>query len=486
VALAGMAVSQVQVTTNHNDVARTGANLSETILNTASVNGSTFGKLFSRPVDGEIYAQPLYLSDVSIAGQGTHNVVYVATEHNSVYAFDADNPAQSAPLWKVNLGPAVASGDVCQGISGSSFCPYTDLVPEIGITSTPVIDPATGTLYVVAKTKTNGKYQFMLHALDTASGAEKFGGPVSINASFSGSGAGSSGGTVTFDPLYHHNRPGVLLLNGVVYVAFGAVGDIPPFHGWLMGYDATTLQQVSVFNASPDGEAAGIWAGGQALAADGDSIFLTTGNGTFDGNSGGRNWGDSFLRLNTSQKLTVTDYFTPNNQNYLNSVDLDVGGGGPMVLPNLGLVLGVGKDGVLRLVNENQFGKYNAAFNNDAQEFQATGFFLGAPVFWNGPQGPAVYLWGVGDYLKQYALAAGRLPTTPTSQSTMSAPGQISNSVPLSLSANGAAADSGIVWATAASSQEAGGLLMAFCVLSMPATSPASCGTARRTAGAMT
>ncbi len=459
VALAGMAVSQVQVTTNHNDVGRTGANLSETILNTASVNGSNFGKLFSRPVDGEIYAQPLYLSDVSIAGQGTHNVVYVATEHNSVYAFDADNPTQSSPLWKVNLGPAVPSGDVCQNLSGLSFCPYNDLVPEIGITSTPVIDPATGTLYAVAKTKTNGNYQFMLHALDTASGAEKFGGPVSISASLSGSGAGSNGGTVTFDPLYHHNRPGLLLLNGVVYVAFGAVGDIPPFHGWVMGYDATTLQQVAVFNASPDGEAAGIWAGGQALAADGDSIFLTTGNGTFDGNSGGRNWGESFLRLNISQKLAVTDYFTPNNQNYLNSVDLDVGGGGPMVLPNLGLVLGVGKDGVLRLVNENQFGKYNAAFNNDAQEFQATGFFLGAPIFWNGPQGPAVYLWGVGDYLKQYVLAAGRLPTTPTSQSTMSAPGQISNSVALSLSANGAAADSGIVWATAASSQDAGGML---------------------------
>ena len=459
VALAGMAVSQVQVTTNHNDVARTGANLSEQILSTANVNSGNFGKLFSRPVDGEIYAQPLYLSDVSIAGQGAHNVVYVATEHNSVYAFDADNSTQSAPLWKVNLGPAVPSGDICQGLSGSSFCPYTDLVPEIGITSTPVIDPATGTLYVVAKTKTAGNYQFMLHALDIASGGEKFGGPVAISASVSGRGAASNGGTVTFDARYHLNRPGLLLLNGVVYVAFASVGDIPPFHGWLMGYDAATLQQVSVFNASPDGEDAGIWAGGQAPAADGDSIFLTTGNGTFDGNSGGRDWGNSFLRLSTSQKLAITDYFTPNNQNYLNSVDLDVGGGGPMLLPNLGLVLGVGKDGVLRLVNENQFGKYNAAFNNDAQEFQATGFFLGAPVFWNGPKGPAVYLWGVGDYLKQYAITAGRLQTTPVSQSTMSAPGQISNSVPLSLSANGAVADSGIVWATAASSEDANGKL---------------------------
>ena len=188
-----MAAGQVQVTTNHNDVARTGANLSETILSTAHVNGSNFGKLFGRPVDGEIYAQPLYLSDVSLAGQGTHNVVYVATEHNTVYAFDADNAAQSAPLWQVNLGPAVPSGDVCHGIGGSPFCPYIDLVPEIGITSTPVIDPATGTLYVVAKTKTGDRYHFMLHALDTASGAEKFGGPVPISASVRGRGAASSG-----------------------------------------------------------------------------------------------------------------------------------------------------------------------------------------------------------------------------------------------------------------------------------------------------
>jgi hypothetical protein len=454
-----MAAGQIAVTTQHNDLARTGANLSETILNTANVNGSGFGKLFSRSVDGQIYAQPLYLSNVSVAGQGIHNVVYVATEHNSVYAFDADLPTQSAPLWQVNLGPPVPSGDICQGMSGSPFCPYTDLVPEIGITSTPVIDPATDTLYLVARTKTSGKYQFMLHALDAASGAEKFGGPVSITASVPGRGAASRGGTVTFDARYHLNRPGLLLLNGVVYIAFGAVGEVPPFHGWVMGYSAATLQQVAVFNASPDGEAAGIWAGGQALAADNNSIFLATGNGSFDGDSGGRNWGDSFLRLDPSQGLKVADYFTPRNQGYLNSADLDLGGGGPMVLPNLGLVLGVGKDGVLRLVNEKQLGKYNAAFNNDAQEFQASGFFLGAPVFWNGPQGPSIYLWGVGDYLKQYGLAAGRLQNPPVAQSTMSAPGQISNSVPLSLSANGAAADSGIVWATAASSPDAGGLL---------------------------
>lgn len=452
-----MAASQVQVITNHNDAARTGANLSETILSTTNVNSSNFGKLFSRAVDGEIYAQPLYLSDVSIAGQGSHNVVYVATEHNGVYAFDADNPTQSAPLWQVNLGPSVPSSDVCKSAGGSSVCQYTDLVPEIGITSTPVIDPATRTMYVVAKTKNGGSYQFMLHALDVGSGTEKFGGPRQITASVSGHGAGSSGGVVSFDPLFHLNRPGLLLLNGVVYIAFGAVGDIPPFHGWLMGYDAGTLQQVSVFNASPDGEAAGIWGGGQGLAADGDSIFLATGNGTFDGDSGGRDWGNSFLRLKASQGLAVTDYFTPNNQDYLTSVDLDVGGGGPVVLPNMGLLLGMGKDGVLRLVNESQFGNYNAAFNNDAQEFQATAFFMGAPVFWNGPQGPAIYLWGARDYLKQYGFAGGRLQTTPLSQSAMSASGPTPTSVALSLSANGAAPGSGIVWATAETSPDSSG-----------------------------
>jgi len=457
--LTGMAVSQVEVVTNHNDGGRTGANLGETILNTSNVNTSNFGKLFTRTVDGQIYAQPLYLSEIAIAGQGTRNVVYVATEHNTVYAFDADNAATSAPLWHTNLGPSVPSGDICQNMSGSPFCPYPDLAPEIGITSTPVIDPATGTLYVVAKTKTTGTYQFMLHALDVASGAEKFGGPVQITASVQGNGTGSSGGSLSFDALHHLNRPGLLLLKGVVYIAFGAVGDVPPFHGWVMGYDARTLQQVSVFNASPDGEAGGIWAGGQGLAADGDSIYLATGNGTFDGNSGGRDWGSSFLRLSPSPALTVADYFTPYNQGYLSSADLDVGGGGAMLLPNMNLVVGVGKDGVLRLVSKSQFGKYNAAFNNDVQEFQPTGFFLGAPVFWTGAHGPAIYLWGTGDYLKQYGFAGVRLQTTPLSQSAMSAPGQISNSVPLSVSANGAAPGSGIVWATTAAAQDSSGQL---------------------------
>lgn len=456
-ALAATAAGQIEVTTNRNDAARTGANPRETILNTTNVNVSSFGKLFTRTVDGQIYAQPLYLSQVTVAGHTTHNVVYVATQYNSVYAFDADNPADSAPLWQVDLGPAVPGGDICQGLSGSSFCPYTDIEPEIGITSTPVIDPATATLYVVAKTKTGSSYQFMLHALDIASGQEKFGGPVQITASVKGSGSGNNGGVVSFDALHHLNRPGLLLLKGVVYIAFGAIGDVPPFHGWVMGYDAATLKQVSVFNASPDGEAAGIWAGGQGLASDGDSIFLATGNGTFDGNSGGRDWGDSFLRLNPSQGLAVADYFTPHDQGLLSSADLDVGGGGPMLLPNMSLAVGVGKDGMLRVVDQSQFGQYNATFDNDVQEFRASSFFLGAPVFWNGPHGPAIYLWAVGDYLKQYGFSGGQLQIQPLSQSSMTTPGGFSNSAPLSLSADSAAPGSGIIWATAGYAQQSNG-----------------------------
>ena len=448
-------MAQVGVTTQHNDAARSGANLGEKILTTSNVNPSNFGKLFSRDVDGYVYAQPLYLPDITVAGKGTHNVVYVATEHNSVYAFDAEIAAQAAPLWKVNLGAPVPSGDICQGIAGSSLCPYTDIAPEIGITSTPVIDAGSGTLYVVAKTKTASGYHFTLHALDVTSGAEKFGGPVTIEATVKGSGADSNGGTIQFNALHQNNRPGLLLLNGVVYVAFGAVGDIPPFHGWVMGYNASTLQQTAVFNSSPDGEDAGIWAGGQGLAGEGNNVFLATGNGTFDAASGGRDLGSSFVRLDASQGLALGDYFTPNNQGYLTSNDLDVGGGGVVLLPGMNDLVGVGKDGMLRLVDKGQMGKYNAAFDNAIQEFHVASIFMGAPVVWKGQSGAALYLWGPGEPLREYTFSGGQLVTAAHSESTMRVPSGTSNSVPLSISANDTAPGSGIVWAAAPYSGDA-------------------------------
>jgi uncharacterized repeat protein (TIGR02543 family) len=456
----------VDVATNRNDTGRTGQNLGETVLTTANVNQNTFGKLFARTVDGQIYAQPLYLSNLTIQG-GTHNVVYVATMHNSVYAFDADDPAAAAALWQVNLGTPVPSQDVSSG--------YRDISPEIGILSTPVIDTASGTLYVVAKTKdlSTASYHFKLHALDVATGQEKFANsPVEITAQVNGTGAGSAGGLVTLNPLLHLNRPGLLLLNGVVYVAFGSLGDIPPFHGWVLGYSASSLQQVGVFNTTPNGSDGAIWQAGTGLMGDaGGNIYLMTGNGTFNANSSGSEYGDSILKLGTASGLSVADYFTPFNQASLDSVDLDLGSSGPMALPGTTLLAGIGKDGVLRLVDTLNMGKFNPTSNHDVQEFQAyTGgiVYMTGTVYWNSPNnGPLVYLWGPGDVLKAFKFTGTSFQTTPAAQGSITEYPGTTNSVPLSLSADGSRAGTGIIWAPAAynaasNPQVAPGILRAF------------------------
>ncbi|GFO54938.1 hypothetical protein GMSM_19450 [Geomonas sp. Red276] len=440
----------VTVPTQHNDAARSGQNVSETVLTTANVSVNTFGKLFSRSVDGQIYAQPLYLPNVPIQGS-SHNVVFAATMHNSVYAFDADDPAASAPLWQVNLGTSVPATDISSS--------YLDITPEIGVLATPVIDPGSGTIYVVAKSKETGSYHFRLHALDVASGGEKFGGPVEITAQVRGSGDGSSGGVVTLDPLHHLNRPGLLLLNGTLYLGFGSVGDISPYHGWVLAYNAGTLQQTGVFNTTPNGSQGAIWQAGKGLAADASgNIYLMTGNGTFDASSGGSGYGDSVLKLSTASGLSVADYFTPFNQATLSANDADLGSGGPMLIPGTSLMTCMGKDGVMRLIDTLNLGKYSSTANNDVQEFQAIpsgSIFMGGTIYWNSPiSGPSLYVWGPNDYLKQYRFTGSSLQTTPVSQSTMTEFGGNSNSVPLSLSANGSQAGSGIVWASAAYQQD--------------------------------
>lgn len=453
------AQAQVSVTTHHNDVGRTGQNLNETILNTSNVNVNQFGKLFACQVDGYVYAQPLYVAQVTISST-LHNVVYVATENNSVYAFDADNGAQ---LWHVNLGTPVPSTDVSST--------YKDLTPVIGITGTPVIDPVSSTLYVVAKTKntSNSTYHQNLHAVDITSGAEMPGSPVEITASVAGSGSGSSGGTIAFQPLYQLNRPGLLLLNGVVYIAFGSHGDIGPYHGWVLGYSASTLAQMAVFNTTPNGSEGAIWQGGQGLVADTDNIYFMTGNGSFDANTGGTEYGDSVVKLATSMGLSVSDYFTPDNQGSLNQSDADLGSGGPILLPGTSSIVGGGKDGILRLINTASMGEYNSVLNADLQEFQATsGKIMIGPIYWNSPNhGPVVYLWGPGDYLKAFEFLNGSFQTTPISQSTMTSPAGNSNAAPLSLSANGSTSGTGIVWAALSYSgdsnqQTVTGILRAF------------------------
>jgi outer membrane protein assembly factor BamB len=451
------AQTQILVTTHHNDVSRTGQNLNETILNTSNVNVNQFGRLFAYQVDGQIYAQPLYIPQV-ITSSATHDVVYVATENNSVYAFDADSATQ---LWHVNLGTPVPSSDISSK--------YKDLTPVIGITGTPVIDVGSSTLYVVAKTKdtSNNTYHQNLHALDITTGAEKLGSPVEITASVSGSGSGSSGGTIAFQPLYQLNRPGLLLLNGVIYIAFGSQGDIGPYHGWVLGYNASTLVQSAVFNTTPNGSEGAVWQGGQGLVADADNIYFMTGNGSFDANIGGTDYGESAVKLVTSTGLSVGDYFAPDNLGTLNQDDLDLGA--PMLLPGTSSIVGGGKDGILRLIDTASMGKYNSTFNADVQEFQATsGKIMVGPIYWNSPNnGPVLYLWGPGDYLKAFKFVNGFLQTTPISQSVMTSPSGNSNAAPLSLSANGSTSGTGIVWAALSYSgdsnqQTVPGILRAF------------------------
>jgi uncharacterized repeat protein (TIGR02543 family) len=444
-----------EVVTQHNDMGRTGQNLNETVLNTSNVNVTNFGKLFARTVVGQIYAQPLYLPNLTIKG-ATHNVVFVATMHNIVYAFDADDPSAFAALWQVNLGTPVPSTDISSG--------YKDISPEIGVLATPVIDSGNGILYVVAKTKdlSNSSYHFQLHALDVLTGLEKFSNsPKEITAQVSGSGDGSSGGVVTLNQLYHINRPALLLMNGVVYIAFGSLGDTRPYHGWVLGYNASTLAQVGVFNESPNGYQGAIWQAGNGLMSDGSgNIYLMTANGTFDANNtGGTEYGDSFLKLTSG--LSVADYFTPWNQDNLSNTDWDLGSGGPMALPGTSLLVGMGKDGILRLINTMNMGKYNSttSTNNDVQEFQAYNGsveFMGGTIYWNSPNnGPVVYLWGPGDVLKCFKFTGSLFQTTPVAQGTVREFAGSSNSVPLSLSANGSQAGTGIIWGPAAYNADA-------------------------------
>lgn len=414
----------VRVTTYHNDNTRQGLNGNENQLTLANVNPTQFGKLFSHRLDGLAYAQPLYLPGVSIPGKGTHNVVYIATEHDSVYAFDADNRKRSnaSPLWQTSfIDP---SKSITTVPSDDVSC--TDLIPEIGVTSTPVIDPSTGTLYVVARTKEKGKFFQRLHALDVASGAEKLGGPVVIQAKVPGTGDGSMNGFVHFDPLRNNQRPGLLLANGSVYIAWASHCDNGPYHGWIISYDADTLAQNGVLNSTPNAGLGGVWQAGAAPAADDDgNSYFATGNGGFDADLGGTDLGDSVLKVGgpSNKRLPLLDYFTPYNQQFLNDNDIDLGSGGPMLLPTQPpgsphqhlLTLG-GKEGVIYLIDRDNLGHFNP--NNDDQIVQSIRGAItltgGAAAWWNN----TLYFTPVFDTLKAFHFdpVSGLISTSPVSQ----------------------------------------------------------------------
>ncbi len=432
------ASAPVSITTYHVDLARTGLNPQEAVLTPANVNQAQFGKLFSYAVDGQIYGQPLYLPNVTIAG-GAHDVVYVATQHDSVYAFDASGKTTD-PLWHVNfLNPAAGITTVD---SATDFpVPYDDIRPEVGITSTPVIDPSSGTIYVVAKTKENGKFFQRLHALDITTGAEKFGGPVEITAKIPGAGVHNDGnGNVIFDPLINLQRSGLLLLNGVVYLAFASHGDFDPFNGFLLAYDAHSLQQVTAFSPNPDGAGGSIWQSGGAPAVDAaGNIYVVVGNGDFNASTGGRDFGDSFLRLNA--QLQVQDWFTPFNFQALNDLDKDLGSGGPVLLPDQPsgpphLILDGGKAGTMYLVNRDNMGHVHASDNTQVvQQFDLPGPLFGVPAVFQD----MVYISAVNGPVQAYKISAGQLTLSSQGSEKFGFPG----SSP-AVSSNGSS--NGIVW----------------------------------------
>jgi hypothetical protein len=412
------------VFTYHNDNFRTGQNLNETVLTPANVNYANFGKLFAFPLDGLSFASPLYVANLNIPGQGYHNAVYVATEHDSVYAFDADG-LSATPLWHVSfIDPGAGVTTVPAGDTGETG----DIPNEIGITSTPVIDPGTGTLYVVAKTKEgsggNTTYVQRLHALDLTSGADKL-PPAVIQATVAGTGSGSAGGQLPFSVLHQNQRTALLLANGVVYFGFSSHGDQPPFHGWVMGYNAATLQQVMVFCDTPNGDHGGIWMDGDGLAVDAQgSLYCISGDGTFDANTGGKDYADSFLKLITSG--AVSDYFTPHVQNSLQAGNLDLGAGGVLLLPDQAgahphEMISAGKNGSIYLVNRDAMGHYNATSDTDVQSVQniftkvtgIEGGNFGSPVYFNG----YVYFSPVSDNVQAFQLSNGLITTSPTSHS---------------------------------------------------------------------
>lgn len=436
------------VVTYHNDVARTGQNLNETSLTTTTVTAATFGKTRLLATDGKVDAQPLFLSGVLVPGVGVRDVVYVATEHDSVYAFDASSGSM---LWHVSL---LGTGETTSDTRGCS-----QVTPEIGITSTPVIDRsrgANGVVYVVAMSKTAaGAYVQRLHALDAALGSELLGGPQTIQASFAGTGAGSSGGVVNFDPKQYEERAGLLEINGQIVTVWTSHCDIDPYTGWIIAYDAGTLTRSSVLNVTPNGSRGGMWMAGAGPAADAQgNIYVLDGNGTFDttltsaGFPNQGDFGNAFLKIATAGGLSVADYFATFDTVSASNADTDLGSGGAMVFPDFvdasgatrHLAVGAGKDGHLYVVDRDAMGKWNASSNQNYQDISGAlgGSVFSMPAYFNN----TLYYGASGAKLKAFAIASARVSATAGSSSALSFtyPGTTP-----SISASGST--HGIVWA---------------------------------------
>ena len=424
------AFAQVNVLNVNYDSHQTGANLLETSL-TPQINWTNFGKAGTFPVDGQVYAQPLYVTGVAIGGT-TYNVLYVATMHNSIFAFNADNPQAVTPLWQVNLGPTVPSG----------LFNFTDILPEIGILGTPAIDAVHQVLYVVsdnlpAEVLSNPVFQ--LHALSLVDGHEMYGGPVQLAASTPGTGAGSNNGTINFDAFQQLQRPGLMLANGILYIAFGSHADAGNYQGWMLAYDPTTLHERAVFNSAPNGRQAAFWHSGRAPAVDGSGdVFAVTGNGAWDGMA---NFGESVLHLSGSN-LSLLDWYTPKEWDNLNDQDWDLGSAGAILIPGINYLLSGGKSGMLYLVNYDSMGHLSADTTSTVQGVQVNEWGLFDMVLWNGPSnGPVIYEYDPAGLLKAFQIVNNQINSTILSQFT---PPDGSLYAGLTLSANGT--KNGIAW----------------------------------------
>ena len=463
----------ISVVTQHNDNTRAGLNNLELILTTSNVNTTTFGKLFTMTIDDQVYAQPLMVGNLAI-GSGNHNVLFVATVNNTVYAYDGDN---GSLYWKNNYTQTGMRPPNSTDMSSTWCTTYTDIKYNIGIIGTPVIDTTTGTIYFVARSTDGNQFVQYLHAVNIINGNEQPGSPVAISATVPGSGDGSISNVVSFDPRRNNQRQGLTLVNGVVYISFSSHCDWNPYHGWILGYNTQTLQQQTVYNDTPDGENGGLWESGMGVAADAQgnlyvvsgngtvgqgNLFTSSGNGT-DENSPNPNPADPTDRGESAMKLTpsgsglqLSSYFTPTNYLNLNINDLDYGVMGTLLIPNTNYYLTGCKDGNLYLLNKDNMGGYSSSSNQIQQTIPLSVSLHCQPSYYKGTTNEFVYVWSENDPLR--ALPFDRGSNTFTNNqvvNNISGPSGYCGT-DLSVSSNGTVDGTGILWAAYASSGNAG------------------------------
>jgi hypothetical protein len=446
----------ISVLTQHNDNTRAGLNSQEKKLTTANVNSKTFGKLFSLTVDDQVYSQPLVVGNLAVAS-GLHNVVYIATVSNSVYAYDGDD---GSLIWKKNYTVSGMRPIKNTDLTGACGGQYHDFTGNIGIVGTPVIDSAAGTIYFVARSTNGTSFVQYLHAVNITNGNEQAGSPVKITATYAGNGDGSVNNVITFDPERQNQRAGLILLNGIVYVTFSSHCDWGPYHGWILGYNAASLQQQIVYNDTPNGIDGGIWESGMGMAADAlGNLYVVVGNGTVGQNNDPTaliNRGESAMKLTRNgSTLNVATYFTPYNFQYLENQDLDYGSVGAFLIPNSNFYFTAGKDGNLYLLNKDNMGGFSVGVNNVQQTISLSGEMHFQPAYGKVGTDEFVYMWSENDQLRAFPFDRGSNMLNVSKEKVgMSGPMGASGAL-ISVSSNGGAAGTGIVWATYAATGDA-------------------------------